>query len=76
MPVYTLKDLKTNKEWDVNCSFEELERILDEIPDTQRVWKPNQFITQAGSTMSRTDTDFRSHLKSLKKKYPGNTIND
>ena len=76
MPVYTLRDLKTNNQWDVNCSFEELEVILDELPDTERVWKPNAFITQAGSTLRRTDTDFRSHLKSLKKKYPGSTIND
>ena len=76
MPVYTLRDLKTNKEWDVNCSFEELENILNELPDTQRVWKPNNFIIQHGSIHSRTDTDFRSHLKSIKKKYPGNTIKD
>ena len=76
MPVYTLRDLKTNKEWDVNCSFEELENILNELPDTQRVWKPNNFISQHGSIHSRTDTDFRSHLKSIKKKYPGNTIKD
>ena len=76
MPVYTLRDLKTNKEWDINCSFEELEDILNEMPDTARVWKPNAFITQNGSIHSRTDTDLRSHLKALKKKYPGNTIND
>ena len=76
MPLYTLKDTKTQEEWDVNVSYEELQSILDEMVDVIRVWKPNQFITIHGSTMSRTDTDFRSHLKSLKKKYPGSTIND
>lgn len=74
MPVYTIRNDKTNEEWDVNCSYEELEKLLS--TGLERVWKPNAFISQSGSVMSRTDTDFRSHLKSLKKKYPGNTIND
>jgi hypothetical protein len=74
MPVYTIRNDKTNEEWDVNCSYEELEKLLS--TGLERVWKPNAFISQSGSVMSRTDTDFRSHLKSLKKKYPGSTIND
>ena len=76
MPLYTLKDTKTQEEWDVNMSYEELQTALDQLPNVIRVWKPNQFITQHGSVMSRTDTDFRSHLKAIKKKYPGNTVND
>jgi hypothetical protein len=76
MPVYTLRDNKTGTEWDVNCSFDELQTILDELTDTSRVLKPNHFITMHGSIHSRTDTDFRSHLKSIKKKYPGNTIDN
>ena len=76
MPLYTLRDTKTLEEWEVNVPYEELQTILDELPDVIRVWKPNLFITIHGSTTSRTDTDFRSHLKSLKKKYPGSTIND
>ncbi len=76
MPVYTLKDTKTQEEWDVNMSYDELQKVLDEMADVIRVIKPNQFITIHGSTMSRTDTDFRSHLKAIKKKYPGNTIDN
>jgi len=76
MPIYTLRDTKTNNEWEVNVSYDELQTILDEMPDVIRVLKPNQFITLHGSVMSRTDTDFRSHLKSIKKKYPGSTVND
>jgi len=76
MPVYTLRDTKTQQEWDVNMSYEDLQTTLDELPDVVRVMKPNQFITMHGSTMSRTDTDFRSHLKAIKKKYPGNTIDN
>jgi len=76
MPVYTLKDTKTQEEWDVNMSYDELQKVLDEMADVVRVMKPNQFITIHGSTLSRTDTDFRSHLKAIKKKYPGNTIDN
>ena len=76
MPVYTLKDTKTQEEWDVNMSYDELQKVLDEMADVIRVIKPNPFITIHGSTMSRTDTDFRSHLKAIKKKYPGNTIDN
>ena len=74
MPIYTLRDPADGREWDVNCTYEQLQNILS--AGVKRVYKPNNFITQSGSVMSRTDTDFRSHLKSLKKKYPGNTIND
>ena len=76
MPLYTLKDTKTQEEWDVNMSYEELQAALDELPDVVRVMKPNAFITIHGSTLSRTDTDFRSHLKAIKKKYPGKTIDN
>ena len=65
MPLYTLKDTKTQEEWDVNMSYEELQTALDELPDVVRVMKPNAFITIHGSTLSRTDTDFRSHLKEI-----------
>ena len=57
-------------------SYDDLQKVLDEMTDVIRVMKPNQFITIHGSTMSRTDTDFRSHLKAIKKKYPGNTIDN
>ena len=74
MPIYTLRDTKTQEEWDVKMSYDELQSVLDELPNVIRVMKPNAFITLHGSVMSRTDTDFRSHLKAIKKKYPGSTV--
>jgi len=74
MPIYTLRDPADDREWDVNCTYEQLQNLL--TAGIERVYKPNNFITQSGSVMSRTDTDFRSHLKAIKKKYPGNTVND
>ena len=37
MPTYTLKDIKTQKEHDVNCSYDELQEILDAQPDLIKV---------------------------------------
>ena len=75
MPVYTLLNKETNEEHDISVKYDELQTILEDT-NLQRVFKPNQFITIHGSVMSRTDGDFRSHLKSIKKKYPGNTIDN
>lgn len=73
MPHYTLLNKETNEEYDIDVKYDELQIILEDA-NLQRVLKPNQFISIHGSVMSRTDTDFRSHLKSIKKKYPGNTV--
>jgi len=75
MPVYTILNKETNEEYDVDVKYDELQNILEDT-NLQRVFKPNKFITIHGSVMSRTDGDFRSHLKSIKKKYPGNTIDN
>ena len=76
MPVYTLRDEKTRDEWEVNMSYDVLLFVLDTMDNVSHVLQPSNFITQHGSIHSRTDTDFRSHLKAIKKKYPGNTIDN
>jgi len=75
MPLYTILNKETNEEYDIDVKYDELQTILEDI-NLQRVLKPNQFISIHGSVMSRTDGDFRDHLKSIKKKYPGNTVNN
>ena len=37
MPSYTLKDIKNNHTWDVVCSWDELQTVLDEMPDVVQV---------------------------------------
>lgn len=76
MPTYTLKDIKTNEQWDVYCSHEDLETILDEMPDIIRVWKPVSFITGTdGSTLKKAGNEWNNFLTKAKNKYPGSTIN-
>ena len=67
MPTYTLKDIKTQEEWDVRCSYEELQTILDEMPDVSQVLKFPAMVTQAGSTLSKTSGDWRDLLKKIDK---------
>ena len=74
MPIDTRRDPDNDDEFDVDCTYEELQNLLN--VGLKRVFKPNAFIQQSGSVMSRTDTDFRSHLKAIKRKYPGSTVND
>lgn len=73
MPTYTLKNTETDEQYDVICSSDEL-KVLLEQPHIHQVFSFPKMITQHGSTMSRTDGDFKSHLESMKKKYPGSTI--
>jgi len=67
MPIYTLKDVKTLHEWDVNCSYSDLQNILNELPDVEQVLKFPAMVTQAGSTLSKTSGDWRDLLKKIDK---------
>jgi len=67
MPIYTLKDVKTLHEWDVNCSHSDLQNILNELPDVEQVLKFPAMVTQAGSTLSKTSGDWRDLLKKIDK---------
>lgn len=65
MPTYTLKDLKTNQEWDIVCSFEDLQKTLDELPNVKQVLKAPQII---GGRMGNKDMKVPEGFKDLKRK--------
>lgn len=67
MPRYTLKDDKTQHTWDVTCSYEELQTILDEMPDVSQVLSFPNMITQHGSTIGKTSGDWRDFMKKIDK---------
>lgn len=78
MPVYTLKDLKTQDEWDVICSWDELQSMLNELPDVRQVMKPIQIIgSRMGNQDMKVPDGFKDLLKNKVKKGSGkgNTIN-
>ena len=76
MPRYTIKDIKHDQEWEIQCSWDELQTILNENPDFKQGLSTPNFVTQTGNTVSRTSSDWRDLLKKVKKgSGKGNTIN-
>ena len=76
MPTYTLKDIKTNSQWDVNCSYTELQQMLDNSPDLILVLSTANFsYSGVGSLLSKTDDGWKDRLKQIKDgSGKGNTI--
>jgi len=75
MPTYTLRDIKTNKVWDVNCSWDELQIILDELPDVVKELSTPKIVSGVGSLHSKVPDGFRDKLNQIKKgSGQGNTI--
>ena len=75
MPTYTLRDIKNNNEWDVNCSYEELQTILNEMPDVIKVLSTPKIVSGVGSLQSKVPDGFKDKLKQIKKSSgKGNTI--
>lgn len=75
MPTYTLRDIKTYNEWDVNCSYDELQTILDELPNVVKVLSTPKIVTGVGSLHSKVPDGFKDKLNDIKKKSGrGNTI--
>ena len=77
MPTYTVKDIKTQAQWDVNCSWNELQEMLDNSPDLVKVLStPNFSYGGVGSLLSKTDDGWKDRLKQIKDgSGKGNTIN-
>ncbi len=75
MPLYTLKNKNTNKEWNVNCSYNEMKAMLND--ETIRIITPPNFSSTGGATHvnSKTDDGWKDLLGRIKKgSGKGNTI--
>jgi hypothetical protein len=76
MPTYTIKDVKENQEWEVICSWNELQEILDTSPNLKQGLSTPVSVSMTGNTVSRTSGDWRDYLKKVKKESgKGDTIN-
>ena len=78
MPVYTLKNLQTEEEWDVVCSWDELKATLEEDSNLQQVLKPLKIISgRMGNSDMKVPDGFKDLLKNKIKKGSGkgNSIN-
>lgn len=76
MPTYTIRDTKEDQEWDVICSWNELQEILNANPTFQQGLATPRTVSMTGNTISRTSGDWRDYLKKVKKESgKGDTIN-
>lgn len=66
MPSYTLKDLKNNQTWDIICSYEELQTILDEMPNIKQVLAAPKIVSGVGSLQSKVPAGFKDVLNRVK----------
>ena len=66
MPTYTLKDIKTGDTWDTICSWNELQEILDTMPDVIQVPAAPKIVSGTGSNLSKTDNGWKEVLSRVK----------
>jgi len=76
MPTYTVKkdNPKSTKTWDINCSYKELQGILDEYNLVQVLSAP-KIVSSTGGVLSKTPDSWKEHLGRIKKGAgQGNTV--
>ena len=76
MPTYTLKDIKTQQQWDVDCSWNELQEMLDNSPDLIKVLSTPNFVSSTATHANSNTSDGWKDLLGRIKKGSGknNTI--
>lgn len=66
MPTYTLKDIKNNQQWEVICSWKELQEILDNMPDVIQVPSAPKIVSGVKGLNSRIPSGFKDVLDRVK----------
>ena len=66
MPIYTLRKLSTEEEWEVNVTYDELTQILED-EDIVKVLSTPKIVTGVGSLHGKVPDGFKDKLKQIKK---------
>jgi hypothetical protein len=69
MPIYTVRkaDSEDKHEWDVTCSYKELEEMCEEY-GLEKVIKPIGFISSTeGKTLRKAGTEWQNKLSQIHK---------
>ena len=76
MPTYRVRkaNTKSGKSWEVFCSYEELQQMIEEY-DIEQVLSAPKIVSGTGSLLSKTDDGWKENLKRIKKNAgKGSTI--
>ena len=75
MPTYTLRDNKQDVTFDVLCSWNQLQTMLKENPDLEKMVSAPQIVSSVSGSL-KVPTGFKDLQKQIKKgSGRGNTIN-
>ena len=75
MPTYTLSRKSTGEQWDEFCSYDELNKILEQDEDIIRKLSTPLIVSGVGGVLSKTDDGWKDKLKEMKKRSgKNNTI--
>jgi hypothetical protein len=66
MPAYTLKDTNTEEQWDVVCTWDELQEVLKEMPHVKQMLSTPKIVTGVGGLYSRVPNGFKDVLHRVK----------
>jgi len=66
MPTYTLRDIKNNHEWEVICSWDELQTTLDELPNVIQVPSAPKIVSGVKGLNSHIPSGFKDVLDRVK----------
>lgn len=77
MPVYSMRNNKTQEEFEITLKFSELENYLTENPDIKQIFtKFPGTVDPVRVGVKRVDDNFRDVLKKAKNAHKHNTVND
>jgi len=66
MPTYTLKDIKHNQQWDIICSWDELQETLNNMPDVILVPSAPKIVSGVKGLNSHIPSGFKDVLDRVK----------
>lgn len=68
MPVYTIIDTNTKKEWDEVMSWSSLEKLLSENPNLKQSLAVPKIVSAVGGTLKHTSDGWKDLTKRMHKK--------
>lgn len=68
MPTYTIKNTETDENWDIICSWNELQELLTENPEfKQMLSAPSFSVSGTKENITRAGSNWRDLLGKIKK---------
>lgn len=76
LPTYTLKNIKTNDKWDIVCSWNQLQEMIDHDHEIIQVLSTPLTVSSNKDTFGKTPEGFKDLKRRMKSgSGEGNTIN-